>query len=67
VAPQAYTARGSAAFGDGTQAITWLEMASQARDPKVYLIGVEPIFDGLRSDPRFVRLLNRMGLGSKRS
>ncbi len=51
-----------AAVGDGDQAIVWLEKALRAHDSKITLIGVEPIFDGLRSDPRFVALLRQMGL-----
>lgn len=51
-----------AAIGDRKQAIDWLEKAFRAHDPKVYLIGVEPIFDNIRSDPRFVALLSQMGL-----
>jgi TolB-like protein/DNA-binding winged helix-turn-helix (wHTH) protein len=51
-----------AAVGDGDQAIFWLEKALRARDSKVRLIAVEPIFDSLRADPRFARLLLQMGL-----
>src|SRR5215467_4798744 len=51
-----------AAVKEGDQAIAWLERALRARDPKISLIGVEPIFDGIRSDPRFVDLLRQMRL-----
>jgi tetratricopeptide (TPR) repeat protein len=51
-----------AAVGDGDQAIVWLEKALRARDSKIRLIGVEPIFDSLRADQRFARLLLQMGL-----
>jgi len=51
-----------AAAGDGDQAIVWLQKALRAHDSKIFLIGEEPIFDGLRSDPRFVALLRQMGL-----
>jgi len=51
-----------AAVGDGDQAIAWLEKALRAHDSKISLIGVEPIFDGIRPDPRFVALLRQMGL-----
>jgi len=56
----------SAAVGDGDQAIAWLERALRARDAKISLIGVEPIFDNIRSDPRFVGLLHQMGLNQIR-
>jgi hypothetical protein len=51
-----------AAVGDGDQAVAWLERALRAHDSKISLIGVEPIFDGLRSDRRFMALLQQMGL-----
>jgi len=51
-----------AAVGDGDQAIGWLEKALRARDSKIRLIAVEPIFDSLRADPRFARFLLQMGL-----
>ncbi len=51
-----------AAVGDSQQSIVWLERAFRAHDPKISLIGVEPIFDNIRSDPRFVSLLHQMGL-----
>jgi len=56
-----------AAVGDRDQAIFWLEKALRYHDPKISLIGVEPIFDSLRSDPRFVSLLHQMGLSPART
>jgi TolB-like protein len=53
-----------AAVGDTDQALLWLGKASQVRDHKMALIGVEPIFDPLRSNPRFVALLRQVGLNS---
>lgn len=47
---------------DNDQALVWLEKALQVRDPKIALIAVEPIFDSLRSAPRFASLLRQMGL-----
>ena len=52
----------SAAVGDSEQAIGWLEKALQARDSKIPLIAVEPVFDRLRSDPSFADLLRQMRL-----
>jgi len=51
-----------AALGDRDQAIDWLESAYRVRDPKLPLIGVEPMFDSVRSDPRFDYLMRRVGL-----
>jgi tetratricopeptide (TPR) repeat protein len=55
-----------AAVGDGDQAIVWLERALRAHDSKISLIGVEPIFDNIRSNLRFVALLRQMGLNQIR-
>jgi hypothetical protein len=49
-----------AALGDLDQAMDWLEKAYQQRfNPSVLL---RPGFDALRSDPRFVDLVHRVGL-----
>lgn len=49
-----------AAVGDREQALVWLERAFQVRDSRIPLIAVEPIFDDLRSNQRFVRLLRQI-------
>jgi TolB-like protein/DNA-binding winged helix-turn-helix (wHTH) protein len=56
-----------AAVGNTDEALFWLERAFQVRDAKIVLIGVEPIFDGLRSNPRFTRLLSQIGLQPSQS
>jgi hypothetical protein len=56
-----------AAVNDREQALAWLAKAFHARDSKMPLIGVEPIFDDLRPDPRFQTILRQMGLGAARS
>jgi len=48
--------------GATNQAIEWLEKAFEAHDPNISYMGVNPIFDDLRSDPRFQNLLRRMNL-----
>ncbi len=50
------------ALGDHEHALMWLERAVKERAPYVADIAVEPALDPLRSDPRFVRLLKRVGL-----
>jgi eukaryotic-like serine/threonine-protein kinase len=49
-------------LGEKEQAMEWLEKAEEARDPWVTGLKVEPMFDPLRSDPRFLELLHRVGL-----
>ena len=57
----------AAAVGNTDEALVWLERAFQVRDSKMPLIGVEPIFDGLRSNRRFTQLLHQMGLPAPQS
>ena len=47
--------------GDVQHAIDMLEEAYEVRDPNLPYIGL-PLFDPLRSDPRFQDLVQRMGL-----
>ncbi|HTQ60899.1 MAG TPA: tetratricopeptide repeat protein [Candidatus Solibacter sp.] len=51
-----------AGLGNKDQAMRWLERAYLVRDPKITVIGIEPAFDILRSDPRFRDLTRRIGL-----
>ena len=44
------------------QAIAWLQKAADERHPYLILMRVEPVFDHLRSDPRFIQLEKRVGL-----
>ena len=53
-----------AALGERDHAFAWLEKAYQDRHPFMTLIGAEPVFDSLRSDPRFADLVRRIGLPS---
>ena len=50
-------------LGDNDQAMVWLNKAYQARfNPSILM---RPVFDPLRSDPRFQDLLHRIGLPSR--
>jgi hypothetical protein len=49
-------------LGDKAQALAWLEKAYDQRHPYLILIKVEPVFDSLRSDPRFAELIRKVGL-----
>ena len=49
-------------LGEKDEALTWLEKANEERDPWVASLKVQPMFDSLRSDPRFRDLLHRVGL-----
>ncbi|MGB7070072.1 MAG: protein kinase [Pyrinomonadaceae bacterium] len=51
-----------AALNDKEKAFASLERAFSERDLQMTYIGVDPSFDDLRSDPRFVDLLRRVGL-----
>ena len=50
------------ALGDKTQAFASLNKAFRERDFLLVLLNVEPMFDPLRSDSRFVELTRRVGL-----
>ena len=52
-----------AALGETDEAFHWLDKAYDDRSWNLMLAKIDPRFDSLRSDPRFARLLARMGLG----
>lgn len=50
-----------AGLGDTDGALEWLERLYEERSGFLIFLKVEPIFDSLRSDPRFADLLRRAG------
>jgi hypothetical protein len=52
-----------AALGEREAALDGLERAWRERSADLAWIGVHPIFDGLRAEPRFQTLMERLGLG----
>ncbi|HVQ56101.1 MAG TPA: tetratricopeptide repeat protein [Pyrinomonadaceae bacterium] len=51
-----------AGLNEKDTAFEWLEKAFEERHPYLILMGVEPVFRNLRSDPRFQDLKKRVGL-----
>jgi TolB-like protein/Flp pilus assembly protein TadD/predicted Ser/Thr protein kinase len=49
-------------LGEQDRAFEWLEKAYQVRDDQLPDVKVEPVFDSVRSDPRYADLLRRMNL-----
>ena len=50
-------------LGDKDQAFQWLDKAYKECFTALIALKVEPMFDNLRSDPRFEDLQQRVGLG----
>jgi hypothetical protein len=51
-----------AGLGENDSAFEWLEMARLNRASPLAFINIEPFFNDFRADPRFLDLLERMGL-----
>lgn len=64
--PQIVPAVIHAGLGQNDRAFEFLEKAYQNREWHVRLLKVDPVFDRLRSDPRFGHLLARAGLSNGR-
>ena len=53
-----------AGLGNNSAAIAELELAYGQRDWAMYMLMRDPAFDGMRSDPRFVALVRKVGLSA---
>jgi TolB-like protein/Flp pilus assembly protein TadD len=51
-----------AGLGEKDQALNWLEKGYQERATKMAFLKIDPFFDNLRSDPRFIALVRRVGV-----
>ena len=60
--PAFWMAEAYAHVGDKEKTLEWLEKAADERFYRVTFVGVDPLFDPYRSDPRFQDLVRRMGL-----
>ncbi len=49
-------------LGDKDGAFSWLDRACEERSPYLIWLKVHPVYDPLRSDPRFAELLRKVGL-----
>jgi hypothetical protein len=61
VSPFAF-ARISTGLGEKEHAFVWLDKAVDAHDPSFTFGAVDPLWDPLRGDPRFTRVVRRMRL-----
>jgi eukaryotic-like serine/threonine-protein kinase len=57
-----YFARIYVGLGDRERALTWLQKAYDEHSDHVLGISVDPAYDPLRSDPRFIKMLRGIGL-----
>jgi DNA-binding winged helix-turn-helix (wHTH) protein/tetratricopeptide (TPR) repeat protein len=53
-----------AGLGDRDQTFAWLERAYQERHPSLTQLGNDPVWDRVRTDPRFTNLMRRVGFKS---
>ena len=50
------------ALGDREQTFVWLDRAFEEKSNLLQYLKVHPFFDPIRSDPRFIDLVRRVGL-----
>ena len=49
-------------LADKDSAFAWLEKGIEEHDPEMAKLKIEPAYDSLRSDPRFIKILQRLNL-----
>jgi eukaryotic-like serine/threonine-protein kinase len=60
--PPSYFAIVAIALGNKNEAFGYLQQSYQDRSEQILYMGVEPLVDPLRGDPRFDALLKKVGL-----
>jgi TolB-like protein/Flp pilus assembly protein TadD len=51
-------------LGEWDEALEWLEKAFDERDMWMITFNVDPLFDPVRSNPRFIALMEKVGVGT---
>ena len=49
-------------LGEDDLGFQWLDKAYEEYDSRMRLLKIDPVFDRVRSDPRFEAILKKMGL-----
>jgi TolB-like protein len=62
--PSIHFARAYLRAGDQQQALRYLKLACEERNVYALMIGCDPLYDPLRTDKRFIKLLQRLKLTS---
>jgi eukaryotic-like serine/threonine-protein kinase len=60
--PESFIASGFAVAGDRKQTFDWLNKAVENEDDQLGSVMRYPMFDGIRSDPRYADIMRRIGL-----
>ena len=60
--PESFIASGYAVAGDRQQTFDWLEKAVENEDDQLGAAIRYPVFDEIRSDPRYPDIMRRVGL-----
>jgi len=60
--PASSIASGYARLGDAEEIFKWLERALEQREPGMTFLHIDPCFDEIHGDPRYIDLINRIGM-----